>query len=160
MSTPTTPRAGACADLDPPGDEGYCLVNRDPWLRALIILLVFIAGSYLASLAWTVAVQFADILLLLLLAWVLSFALEPITSILETRTSMPRLAGGGNGLSGSSGVLSLLIVLVVPEFAMQVSQIGMDLPSTSRTLGVGSLPARPGSPKRGIEIDAADPAGL
>src|SRR5690348_4723721 len=37
---------------------------RDPWLRALCILLVLIAGLYLAGMVWALLIQFADILVL------------------------------------------------------------------------------------------------
>lgn len=130
-------------------------MNRDPWFRALIILLVFIAGSYLANLAWTIAVQFADILLLLALAWGLAFALEPITTALETRATMPRLVAAGIAYLGLLVFLSLLILLLVPEFARQVSQIGMDLPLYVANTGSWITAAQGWLNQRGFEIDAA-----
>ncbi len=103
-------------------------MNRDPWLRTLIILLVVIAASHLAGLAWALAVQFADIVLLLLLAWILAFALEPVTFFLEDRTRISRGLAAAIVYLGLLIVLSLATLLVVPIVAVQISQIGINLP--------------------------------
>lgn len=103
-------------------------MSRDPWLKALIVLLVVIAASYLAGLAWALAVRFADILLLLVLAWLVSFALEPLTYFLEARSRVNRGLAVAIVYLGLLIVLSLLILLLVPMVAIQVSQIGTSLP--------------------------------
>ena len=67
---------------------------RDPWLRALSILGCAIAGVYLTSLLWQVVMEFADIILLFFLAWLVAFILEPVVgTLVEGR--LPRLAAIG-----------------------------------------------------------------
>jgi predicted PurR-regulated permease PerM len=63
---------------------------RDPWLRALTILLVLIAGLYLAGMVWAILVHLADILALFFFAWLLAFMLEPAVSWLQQRWGIRR----------------------------------------------------------------------
>ena len=110
-------------------------MRKDPWLKALIVLLVIIAASYLAGLAWTLVVRFADIVLLLALAWALAFALEPLTAQLEARSRMPRGLAVAIAYLGLLILLSLLTVMVVPVVALQVTQIGTNLPQYAAEAG-------------------------
>jgi predicted PurR-regulated permease PerM len=71
-------------------DEAGSMLTRDPWIRALVIVLLLIAGLYLAGLIWQVAVQFADIILLFFLAWVVAFILEPFVDGFERHARLPR----------------------------------------------------------------------
>lgn len=98
-------------------------------------MLVFIAASYLAGLAWSFAVRFADILLLLALAWLLAFALEPVSALLEARVRMGRMAAVGTVYLGLLVVLSIAILLLVPVIALQATQIGINLPDYIEGVG-------------------------
>lgn len=53
-------------------------MQRIPWLNLLVILLVIIAGLYLAQLVWQLLGAFGDIILLFVLAWLVSFTLGPL----------------------------------------------------------------------------------
>jgi predicted PurR-regulated permease PerM len=53
-------------------------MQRTPWLNILIVLLAIIAGLFLAQMLWQLFAQFADIILLFVLAWVVAFALAPL----------------------------------------------------------------------------------
>jgi len=63
---------------------------RDPWIRALSILLVLIAGLYLAGMVWTLLVQLADILVLFFFGWLVAFMLEPAVALLQERHGLRR----------------------------------------------------------------------
>lgn len=130
-------------------------MQRDPWLRALIVLLVVIAASYLGGLAWALAVRFADILLLLVLAWVLAFALEPVTYFLEARSRINRGVAVGIVYLGLLIVLSLLTLLLVPVVALQVSQIGTNLPAYIANLSSWLVSLQDGLARRGLEVNVA-----
>lgn len=130
-------------------------MNRDPWLKALIILLVIIAASYLAGLAWAMAVRFADILLLLILAWVLAFALEPVTQFLENRTRISRGPAVAFCYLGLLIVLSLATLLIVPVIAVQISQIGTNLPDYAMYFGARLADLNGWFLERGIILDNA-----
>src|SRR5260370_8512523 len=78
---------------------------RDPWLRALSVLGCAIAGLYRVSILWGLVQEFADIILLFFLAWLVAFVLEPfVAALVESR--LPRLAAIG------LTYLTLLVVLV------------------------------------------------
>lgn len=130
-------------------------MQRDPWFRILIILLVVIAASYLTGLVWELAVRFADILLLLVLAWILAFALEPVTLFLETRLPVSRAAAVGVVYLGLLIVLSLLTLLLVPVVALQVSQIGTNLPVYIANVSAWLLSLQEALAQRGLEPSAS-----
>jgi predicted PurR-regulated permease PerM len=104
------------------------LTIRDPWIRALVIVMLAIAGVYLASLVWLLAAQFADIILLFFLAWMISFVLEPLVSLLQYRGRL------GRGLAVLAAYLACLVVIsfailkLAPRLAAQILQVATDLP--------------------------------
>ena len=128
---------------------------RDLWLKTLIILLVIIAASYLAGLFWTLAVRFSDILLLLVLAWVLSFALEPVTYMLEARPRINRAIAVGIVYFGLLVVLSLSTLLLIPVIALQVTQIGTNLPDSVANAGTWLLALQDQASARGVNVNVA-----
>ncbi|MHB0869637.1 MAG: AI-2E family transporter [Chloroflexota bacterium] len=130
-------------------------MDRDPWLKALIVLLVLIAASYLTGLVWTLAVRFADILLLLVLAWLVSFALEPVTFFLEARPRINRGLAVGIVYLGLLIILSLLTLMLVPVVALQVTQIGTSLPSYVDSISGWVVSFQYWLGERGIDLNAA-----
>lgn len=73
---------------------------RSTWLNILIILLVIIAASYVAQLVLGFFSGFGDIILLLLLSWLVSYALSPLV----------------DGLSGRPILVELVRVLTFDRF--------------------------------------------
>lgn len=65
---------------------------RSTWLNILIILLVIIAASYVAQLVLGFVSGFADIILLLLLSWLVAYALSPLVEMLNDRAIFAPLA--------------------------------------------------------------------
>jgi len=123
---------------------------KDPWLKSLIVLLVIIAASYLAGLVWDLALRFADMILMLVLAWVLSFALEPVTGFVTSRVRVARPLAVAMVYLGLLIVLSITTVLLVPVVALQVSQIGTNLPSYVDSMGSWLTQIEGGLPHQGI----------
>jgi len=101
---------------------------RDPWLRALSILGCAIAGFYLASLLWQVVEEFADIILLFFLAWLVAFVLEPVVGML-VESRMRRLAAIGLTYLTLLVLFSLGVILLVPALSLQVVDIARNLPT-------------------------------
>ena len=56
---------------------------RDPLVRALLTLLVIIAALTLIQMLWSFVVQFQDLIMLFVLAWIISFLLEPAVARLS-----------------------------------------------------------------------------
>src|SRR6266850_799449 len=100
---------------------------RDPWLRALSILGCAIAGFYLVSLLWGVVQEFADIILLFFLAWLVAFILEPVVgTLVEGR--LPRLAAIGLTYLTLLVLLSLAVILLVPALTLQIVEVVRSMP--------------------------------
>src|SRR5918911_5587026 len=98
------------------------MLIRDPWLRALSILGCAIAGVYLVGLLWQIVQQFADIVLLFFLAWLVAFILEPLVgAMVEGR--LPRLAAIGLTYLALLVLLSLGVILIVPALALQTVEV-------------------------------------
>jgi predicted PurR-regulated permease PerM len=104
------------------------MLIRDPWLRALSILGCAIAGFYLASLLWQLVEEFADIILLFFLAWLVAFVLEPaVGALVEGR--VPRLAAIGLTYLTLLVLFSLGVILLVPALSLQVVDVAQNLPN-------------------------------
>jgi predicted PurR-regulated permease PerM len=101
---------------------------RDPWLRALSILGCAIAGFYLVTLLWQVVQEFADIILLFFLAWLIAFILEPVVGRLVIGR-MPRLVAIGLTYLTLLVLLSLGVILLVPALSLQVVEVARNLPT-------------------------------
>ncbi|MGE5140119.1 MAG: AI-2E family transporter [Rudaea sp.] len=71
------------------------MIQRSAWLNILIILLVIIAGSYVAQMSWSLLAQFSDIILLFVLAWLVSFAFSPIIERISGQPLPPELVRFG-----------------------------------------------------------------
>lgn len=89
-------------------------------VRILIILLIIAVGSYVASLAWTSVIsKFLDLFVILLSAWLLSFALFPIV----TRTQKLLKSSKLIATIITYILITILLVLVsIVYFPLVVSQ--------------------------------------
>src|SRR5579859_8076519 len=100
---------------------------RDPWLRALSVLGCAIAGFYLVGILWGIVQEFADIILLFFLAWLVAFVLEPVVgTLVEGR--LPRLAAIGLTYLTLLVVLLAGVVLLVPALSAQIIEVVRNLP--------------------------------
>src|SRR5579859_2058508 len=101
---------------------------RDPWLRALSVLGCAIAGFYLVGILWGIVQEFADIILLFFLAWLVAFVLEPVVgTLVEGR--LPRLAAIGLTYLTLLVLFSLGVILLVPALSLQVVEVARNLPA-------------------------------
>src|SRR5438552_823927 len=100
---------------------------RDPWLRALSILGCAIAGLYLVGVLWGIVQEFADIILLFFLAWLVAFVLEPfVSAMVEGR--LPRLAAIGLTYLALLFVLVAGVILLVPALSAQIIEVVRSMP--------------------------------
>src|SRR5882724_4796763 len=103
------------------------MLIRDPWLRALSILGCAIAGFYLAGLLWQIVQEFADIVLLFFLAWLVAFVLEPLVkTLVEGR--LPRLAAIGLTYLTLLILVAAGVVLLVPALTLQIVEVVRSMP--------------------------------
>ncbi len=107
---------------------------RDPWLRALVMVMAAIASIYLVGLLWQVLQHFADILLLFFLAWLLAFVLEPVVVGLTQAVRLPRLVAIGATYAALLVLFSAAVILLVPALTVQVVEVARNLPAYAETL--------------------------
>ena len=101
---------------------------RDPWLRALSVLGCAIAGLYLGSILWGLVQEFADIILLFFLAWLVAFVLEPFVGTL-VEGKLPRLAAIALTYLTLLVVLVAGVILLVPALSLQLVEVARSMPT-------------------------------
>ncbi len=79
-------------------------MQRTPWLNILIVLLTLIAASYLAQMLFQLLGQFADIILLFVLAWLIAFALSPLILAISGKPLTPAVIALVQRFFGARGV--------------------------------------------------------
>lgn len=89
-------------------------------LRWFLWTITIIAGLYLFGLVWVALGNFADIILLIFLAWLLSFILEPWVTHLKD-LGLPRAASAGVVYLLVSGIVVLSGLIFIPLLADQTS---------------------------------------
>ncbi|MBI2322622.1 MAG: AI-2E family transporter [Chloroflexi bacterium] len=99
-------------------------MESSPWLRALIVLLVFAVGLHLATLLWQLAGYFADVLMLFFLAWLLAFVLKPPAVLMAARRRVPWPAAVLLVYGLLILVLGASLLVLVPILAVQLTQFG------------------------------------
>jgi len=104
-------------------------MERNPWLRALLVLLTLIAALHLAGLLWDVSQRFGDIIVMFFLAWLLAFVLSPLTQALERAAHIPRLLAAAAVYLVLFVVLPGGLVLLVPGLVSQLLALGRLLPA-------------------------------
>lgn len=89
-------------------------------LRWFLWTITIIAGLYLLGIVWVALGNFADIILLIFLAWLLSFILEPWVTHLKD-LGLPRAASAGVVYLLVSGIVVLSGLIFIPLLADQTS---------------------------------------
>ena len=129
--------------------------TRDPWIRALVIVMLAIAGLYLAGLIWQVAAQFADIILLFFLAWIIAFILEPVVVLLRRHGRLPRPVAVTVAYLGLLVLLTGGIVWLVPPLSRQVAQVVVDVPTYAALVNDQIAGVQLALEERGLAINLA-----
>ncbi len=131
------------------------MVIRDPWIRALVIVMLMIAGLYLVGLIWQAVSQFADIILLFFLAWIIAFILEPVVVFLRIHGRLPRPVAVTIAYLGMLLLLTGGVVWVVPPLSRQVVQVVSDLPTYTELVNQQVLAVQTMLEERGLILNLA-----
>ncbi len=135
-------------------------MENNPWWRALVVLLVFIAALYLAGILWTLLIQFADIITMLFLAWLLAFLLNPITKV-GVSYRIPHAISVLMVYLGLLLAFVLAAIVAVPVITDQLTQLAQNWPTYADQLQgwVASLNAQ--LAQRNVNIESLyDPSTL
>lgn len=108
-------------------DNGRSLA-RDPWLRALLILLTGIAALYLGQLLWALISEVRDLILLFVVAWLVSFVLEPAVGGLTRFRWLSRTWAVLLIYVGVFVALTVGGIVLLPELAAQSADAANKLP--------------------------------
>ncbi len=102
------------------------LLDRHRPLRVLLALLLVIVAIVAASLVWNTLVFFGDVILLFFLAWIVAFALEPVSILLQKR-GLPRTLAVALIYLALLVVVSGGIVLAVPSIVDEVRLLASEI---------------------------------
>jgi predicted PurR-regulated permease PerM len=110
-------------------------MERNPWLRALLILGSAYLGVQLFLIAWRFGRFFAQTLLIFFLAWMLSFILNPPATYLQRRFNLARPLAVTLAYLGALACLVAIGFLVVPPAVGQVQTLGSAIPGYRQDTG-------------------------
>lgn len=97
-------------------------------IRILIILLIIATGGYVLSMAWGIISRFLDLLVILLLAWLLSFMMEPMVKRIQKLLKTPKLIATIIAYILVFSFLAVIIIVYVPLITSQILTITDNLP--------------------------------
>jgi len=109
-------------------------LERSRLVNILLVMLIFLAALFLAQMLWQFFSEFADIILLFLLAWLIAFVLNPLVTFLS-ESAVPRLKirlsrGAAVGLIYSIILLAVILALAVfvPTVVAQLTDLAKRFP--------------------------------
>lgn len=112
------------------------MLKDNPWLRALIVLLVLAAGLHVAGLLWDLAMRYGDIIILFLLAWLIAFVLRPLAKTLSALGRVPwPLSVAAVYIIFFAIAVGLGIVLV-PLLVAQLAELAVAIPGWLQQLAL------------------------
>lgn len=138
-------------------------MERSRLLNALVVLLIIIAALYLAQMLWQLISGFADLILLFVLGWLVSFILNPVVAQVSAYQFSPPFLKAISPVIGTERALhwqelrlprpvavlivyfglvlalALAIALLIPPAIAQSSQMANQLPEyMARAQGIGT----------------------
>lgn len=113
------------------------LFERHAVVRLLVYAAAIIAVLYAASMLWGIVAHFANIILVLFLAWIIVFILQPVAAWLE-RIRAPRLLAVALVYLALLALVIGAIVLAVPTISAQVAHLA---PMLAGLFSLGNIQA-------------------
>jgi len=106
-------------------------MRQNRWLDILIALLIVIAALYLVQLLWHIGLQFAHVLLLFFVAWVVAFLLTPLVEVLH-RLWLPRAIAVTLIYLLLGGLITVLVLLALRGRGGARERAGRPVPNLYR----------------------------
>ncbi|MDP3987711.1 MAG: AI-2E family transporter [Candidatus Levybacteria bacterium] len=98
-------------------------------IRILVLLLIAAVGIYLLGIAWQLFSNFSDIFIILILAWLLSFILEPVVEKIKNLTHLSKTFSTLITYLLISAIFSGVIFLFIPLVTSQIQTLINIIPS-------------------------------
>jgi predicted PurR-regulated permease PerM len=130
-------------------------MEKNSWLRALIILGVLFLGVQLFSIVWNFARQFADIILIFLLAWLIAFLLNPAVQFFTITRKTPRILAVGAVYLTLLAILVIAGLLLIPPTASQISTLGNRFPQYANNISALADRSQAWFNSHGIPVEMA-----
>src|SRR6266568_5965113 len=96
--------------------------------KILTALLIIAVATYLIQIYWGFFSGFSDVFVIMLSAWLLSFALEPLVVLLSNWARMPRVVASLVVYIFFLGLISVTLFIFFPLVYKQVQQLLVILP--------------------------------
>ena len=135
------------------------MLERHGVLRLLVIAVTVVAVLVAGQMIWGVIAHFGNVILPFFLAWVISFILQPLCSVLERR-GVPRLLAVSLIYLSLLGLITGSIVLAIPVIQRQMEHLAAEITVTLAPDNLGTLAARATSYLEGIGLNAKDAQSL
>ncbi len=97
-------------------------------IKILIFLLIVAVSIYLFQIFWQVLSIFSDILVMLILAWLLSFVLEPLVNLISRITKLSKLFSALIVYAFFGVLIAAGIFLFIPIVALQFQSLSKVIP--------------------------------
>lgn len=117
------------------------LFERHAVVRLLVYAVTIIAVLYAIGMLWGVIAHYGDVILLLFLAWIIAFALQPFLAILQ-RLGVPRLLAVALVYLALFAVAVGCILLTIVSVRAQAEHLGLLLSGMFSTGNLDALDAR------------------
>lgn len=135
------------------------MLERHAVLRVLVIALTVVAALFAGQLIWALILHFGNVILPFFLAWIVSFILQPLCSLLERR-GLPRLLAVSLIYLSLLGLVAGSIVLAIPVIQQQVDHLAAEITVTLAPNNLNSLAARATHYLHGLGLSNADAQSL
>ena len=134
-------------------------------LTALVILLIVVAAFQIIATLWLAVLQVADVVLIFIAAWALSYLLSPLVNRIDERTPLNRALSVVLVYLGIAIVLAGVFALVVPGLVGQLNDLVTRAPeygerAAREAAGLQVQLERAGVPVKVTELYGAVPSRL
>src|SRR5438132_9449887 len=134
-------------------------------LSTLVILLIIVAAFQIVATLWLAVLQVADVVLIFIAAWALSYLLSPLVNRIDERTPLNRALSVVLVYLGIAIVLAGVLALVVPGLVAQLNDLVTRAPESGdraarEAAGLQVQLERAGVPVKVTELYGAVPSRL
>lgn len=96
--------------------------------RILLILLIIAVGSYVFGITWGILGNFSDIFIMLIVAWLLSFVLEPLVEQVVSLTNLSKVIVAFIVYLLFLSLFAAIVFLLIPTVMTQVQILSTVIP--------------------------------
>ncbi len=104
------------------------LKKQQTSIRLLIILLIIAVSTYLFQILWQVLSIFSDILIMIVLAWLLSFVLEPLVNLISKVTKLSKILSALIVYAFFGVLFAVMVFLFIPVVVVQFQSLSKVIP--------------------------------